>query len=120
MASELTAQSPGTECEMFAADMAAGYSRGALPLPMGFSLGPESVASGWPQWGYHPQAPRTLQDGDVIQAEVFCNFGGHHTQNQVMITVGKVHEDTQPAAKVARAVLLALRVARRSQVWRRH
>jgi len=96
---------PGvSESEVYAAGMAAGFSRGAVPSPMHFWSGPEPVASGWPQWGYRPQAPRTLQDGDVIRAEVFCNFGGRHTQHQVLIAIGEVHQDLERAARVARAI----------------
>ncbi|WP_236050950.1 M24 family metallopeptidase [Nonomuraea cypriaca] len=60
-----------------------------------------------PQWGYRPQAPRTLRDGDVIYAEVFCNFGGRHTQHQVTMAIGEVHEDFQRAGDVVRAAYAA-------------
>jgi hypothetical protein len=67
--------------------------------------------------GPPPQAPRTLQKGDVIYAEVFSNFGSHHTQHQVLIAVDEVHEDFKRATRVARAVydagLQALRPGRK-------
>ena len=105
------------ESEVYAAGMSAGFAHGAVPSPMHFWSGPDPVATGWPQWGYRPQSPRTLQDGDVITSELFCNFGGRHTQHQVTIAIGEVHEDYERAAKVARAMydagLEALRPGRK-------
>jgi Xaa-Pro aminopeptidase len=104
------------ESEVYAAGMSAGFARGTVPSPMHFWSGPDPVASGWPTWGYRPQAPRILQDGDVISAEVFCQFGGRHTQHQVTIAIGEVPEEVQHAADVARAAydagLKALRPGR--------
>lgn len=91
------------ESEVYAAGMAAGYARGTLPAAMHFWTGPDPLARGLPPWGYRPQSPRILSDGDVISAEVFCNFGGRHTQHQVTISIGEPHEDLQRAAVVARA-----------------
>lgn len=112
-----TAAAGVSESEVYAAGMAAAYSRGAMPPAMHFWSGPDPVATGWPQWGYRPQRPRILQEGDVITSELFCNFGGRHTQHQVLITIGKVHEDYHRAAKVIRAVydagLKALRPGRK-------
>ena len=105
------------ESEVYAAGMAAGYSRGAVPPAMHFWSGPDPVATGLPQWGYRPQKPRVLEEGDVITSELFCNFGGRHTQHQALIAIGKIHEDYERAAKVVRAVydagLKALRPGRK-------
>ena len=98
-----TAAAGISESEVYAAGMSAGFARGAMPSAMHFWSGPDPVASGWPQWGYRPQAPRILQDGDVISAELFCNVGGRHTQHQVLIAIGEVHEYVERAASVARA-----------------
>ena len=38
-----------------------------------------------------------------VYSEVFCNFGGRHTQHQVTITIGEVHEEYQRAGDVVRA-----------------
>ena len=112
-----TAGAGVSESEVYAAGMSAGFSRGAMPPAMHFWSGPDPVASGWPQWGYRPQAPRILQDGDVITAELFCSFGGRHTQHQVLIAIGEVHEAFERAASVARAIydagLQALRPGRK-------
>ncbi|WP_045748422.1 aminopeptidase P family protein [Actinoplanes rectilineatus] len=108
---------PGVpESHVYAAGMAAGYRQGTLPAAMHLWSGPDVIAAGPPAWGQRPQEPRTLADGDVIYAEVFANFGGRHTQNQVTIAVGDVHEDFHRAALVARAAydagLAALRPGR--------
>ncbi len=111
-----TAAAGVPESEVYAAGMAAGYARGTIPAAMHFWSGPDPLASGLPQWGYRPQAPRVLRDGDIISAEVFCNVGGRHTQHQVTITIGEPHEDLRRAADVARtaydAGLRALRPGR--------
>ncbi|MFI5718067.1 M24 family metallopeptidase [Nocardia sp. NPDC051750] len=98
-----TAAAGVSESEVYAAGMAAGYMRGTIPAAMHFWSGPDPLASGLPQWGYRPQSPRILQDGDTISAEVFSNFGGRHTQHQATITIGEPHEDLHRAAEVARA-----------------
>jgi Xaa-Pro aminopeptidase len=106
-----------SEAAVYAAAMSKGYSSGTIPAAIHFYSGPDPVAAGWPQWGYRPQAPRILQEGDVIFAEVFCNFGAHHTQRQVLIAIGEIHEDYERAAKVAHSVydagLKALRPGRK-------
>ncbi|MGV9797074.1 M24 family metallopeptidase [Mycobacterium sp. NPDC003449] len=98
-----TAAAGVPESEVYAAGMAAGYARGTLPAAMHFWSGPDPLARGLPPWGYRPQAPRILREGDTIYAEVFCNFGGRHTQNQATITIGEPHEELWRAAGVARA-----------------
>jgi len=111
-----TAAAGVSESEVYAAGMSAGYARGTIPAAMHFWSGPHPLASGLPQWGYRPQAPRILRDGDIISAEVFSNFGGRHTQHQVTITIGEPHENLLRAADVARtaydAGLRALRPGR--------
>jgi Xaa-Pro aminopeptidase len=97
------AAGPGVpETEVYAAGMAEGYRRGTLPSAMHLWSGPDPVASGIPAWGYRAEAPRVLADGDVVYAEVFSQFGGRHTQHQVTIAVGDVHEDYWRAGDVAR------------------
>ncbi|GAA5043122.1 M24 family metallopeptidase [Nocardia callitridis] len=117
VAAMVATAAPGVpESQVYAAGMAQGYGHGSLPPAMHLWSGADVVAAGPPAWGYRPQAPRVLADGDVIYAEVFSNFGGRHTQNQVTITVGDVHEDFHRAAQVARAAydagLRALRPGR--------
>ncbi len=109
---------PGVcETEVYGAGMAAAYARGTVVPGMHFWSGPAPAASGPPQWAYRPQAPRILRDGDVIVTEVFSGFGMRQTQHQVAIAIGKVHEEIERAALVARASYTAglsgLRAGRR-------
>lgn len=92
------------ESDVYAAGMAAGYAAGTTPSAMHLWSGPSPLARGLPPWSYRPHGPRTLRDGDVVSAEVFCQFGGHHTQHQVTIAVGDPSADLVRAAGVARAV----------------
>ena len=81
--------------------MSTGYIHRTIPVAIHFYTGPNPAAAGWPQCGYRPQELRILQ-GDVIPAEPFFNFGAKHTQHQVLLIIGEVHEDYERAAKIAR------------------
>jgi Xaa-Pro aminopeptidase len=100
----LEAARPGAdEAEVYAAGMAVAFRRGVAAPGMLLSSGPGFVSWGPPAWSYRPQAPRTLEEGDVVMAEVFCRFGMKETQHQVAIAVGEPHSDIELGAKVARA-----------------
>ncbi|MEO3891927.1 M24 family metallopeptidase [Nonomuraea sp. B5E05] len=108
---------PGVpENHIYAAGMAAGYAGGTVPANLHLWSGPDPVAAGLPGWGYRPETPRVLRDGDIIYSEVFSHFGGLHTQHQVTIAVGEVHADYARAASLARSAydagLAALRPGR--------
>ncbi len=95
---------PGvTEAQVHAAAMAEAYERGAAPSGMLLSSGPGFISWGPPAWSYRPQAPRIIEKGDVILAEIFSTFGMRETQHQVAIAVGPIHADLERAAAVARA-----------------
>ena len=95
---------PGvSEAEVFKAGMAAAHECGTAVPWMHLCSGSEPSGSGPPQWTYRPQAPRILQDGDLIVTEVFSSFGMRQTQHQVAIAVGEVHEEFERCARVARA-----------------
>jgi Xaa-Pro aminopeptidase len=100
----LETAAPGvSEADVYAAGMAAAYRLGVAAPGMLLSTGPGFISWGPPVWSYRPQAPRILEDGDVIMAEVFCRFGMKETQHQVGIAVGDPHPDIKAAAEVARA-----------------
>jgi len=102
------AAGPGVcESEVYAAGMAAAHARGTVVPGMHLWTGVEPLGMGPPPRAYRPQAPRVLQDGDMIKSEVFCSFGMRATQHQVTIAVGEVHEDFERAAVVARESYLA-------------
>jgi Xaa-Pro aminopeptidase len=108
------AAAPGVhEGELCAVAMATAMRRGcSAPKPLLFS-GPGFAAYGPPVWSYRPQAPRVLQDGDVVISEVFNKFGMYESQSQVAIAIGDVHPDILEAESVARAAYEAgLEVAR--------
>lgn len=93
---------PGaSEAAVYAAGTAAALSCGTVVPGMHLWSGSEYAASGPPAWSYRPEEARTIQDGDVLMAEVFCNFGMVATQHQVTIAVGEVHEDIERAALIA-------------------
>ncbi len=98
-----TARPGVSEADIYAAAVAAGHRSGSTAPAMHFWTGPAPTASGPPQWGYRPQAPRIIEDGDFIATEVFSNFGMHMTQHQVAIAVGKVHDEIERAAEIASA-----------------
>jgi Xaa-Pro aminopeptidase len=111
------ATAPGvSENEVYAAGMAAAHAHGTVVPMMLIASGPNAMGGGPPRWSYRPEAPRVLQDGDIVRAEVFCNFGMRATQHQVTMAIGEVHEDFERAAVVAReaydAGLRALRPKR--------
>ena len=94
---------PGvSEAEVFKAGMAAAHERGTAVPAMHLCSGSEPSGSGPPPWTYRPQAPRTLQDGDLILTEVFSNFGMRQTQHQVAIAIGEVHKEFERCARIAR------------------
>lgn len=116
-AAMLAAAKPGaSEAELYAAAMAAGHQRGIATPAILLSSGAEFLSWGPPAWGYRPQPPRTIGEGEVIIAELSCSYGMRDTQTQLSIAVGDVHKDFERAARVARdaydAGLAALRPGR--------
>jgi Xaa-Pro aminopeptidase len=102
-----------SEAEIYAAGMSAAFRLGAAAPDMLLWSGPGFISWGPPAWSYRPQAPRLVEDGDVVLAEVFCRFGMKETQHQVAIAVGDVHPDVLAAAQIARAAYEAgLKAAR--------
>ncbi|GAA2010472.1 M24 family metallopeptidase [Catenulispora yoronensis] len=135
----LKGAAPGvSEAELYADGMAAAFRLGCAAPDMLLWSGPGFVAWGPPAWSYRPQAPRVLEDGDVVLAEVFCRFGMKETQHQVAIAIGEVHPDVEDAAAIARAAYEAglavaevgntfgdiaeemLRVLREADAWNIH
>ncbi|RAO72530.1 uncharacterized protein BHQ10_008542 [Talaromyces amestolkiae] len=95
---------PGVpENEIFRAGMDAAFARGTVVPVIHMFTGPKAINWGPPKWHYSPQSPpRVLQDGDLVAAEIFCDFGKMQAQLQVTIAVGKVHQDVEWAAEIAR------------------
>ena len=56
-----------------------------------------------PHWFFPRRQPRRLVEGDVIEAEMFCWYGGLDSQAQVMITIGEPSAEHRRLAAIARA-----------------
>ncbi|MGD8319198.1 MAG: M24 family metallopeptidase [Gemmatimonadota bacterium] len=99
----LAATRPGVrENEIYAAAMKACAENVGFTSVILMGSGPEFVGWGPPAWIYRPEAPRVIEEGDVILAEVFASFGMLETQHQPAIAVGEVHPDFEIAADAAR------------------
>lgn len=99
----LEATRPGArENEIYAAAMKACADNVGFSTVILMGSGPEFVGWGPPAWTYRPEAPRIIEEGDVVLAEVFASFGMLETQHQPAIAVGKVHPDFETAALAAR------------------
>jgi Xaa-Pro aminopeptidase len=97
------ATKPGVkENEVYAAGIAACAQNVGFTTQLLMGSGPEFVGWGPPTWTYRPEEPRTIEEGDVILAEVFSSFGMLETQHQPAITVGEVHPDFERAAYATR------------------
>ncbi|KAK3626674.1 hypothetical protein LTR22_023059 [Elasticomyces elasticus] len=98
------AAQPGvSESAVVAAGMTVAYRRGTHVPLMHLWSGAEPAASGMPPWSYRPQAPRILQEGDVIHSEVFGQSGLRGTQHQLTVAIGEAHAEIERAAAIARA-----------------
>ncbi|MGA8245576.1 MAG: M24 family metallopeptidase [Nocardioides sp.] len=104
----LEATRPGVkENEIYAAAMQAGAAGVGFSTGILMGSGPEFVGWGPPAWTYRPEPPRTIDEGDVVLAEVFSSFGMLETQHQPAIAVGRVHRDFETAAAAAEESYLA-------------
>ncbi|MFC2967089.1 M24 family metallopeptidase [Acidimangrovimonas pyrenivorans] len=95
---------PGvTEAELYSAVMAACSRNVGFTAEILLGSGKDIVSFGPPRWNYRPQAPRVIEDGDIVIGEIFSSLGMLETQHQVTVAVGEVHEDYLRAEAVARA-----------------
>jgi len=100
---------PGTsESEIYAAVMYQLFLNGANGLnvpyatPMLLHSGPDNPSWGPPIWLIRGQAPRVVQKGDLVQAEIFPRYGGMDTQIQMSIAIEPVHPVNGECAAIAR------------------
>lgn len=101
----IQAARPGArESDVVKAGIAAAFDKGTSSPMIHIGSGPDAINFGSPTWSFSPQSgPRTLQAGDVVSSEIFANYGMRSSQQQLTIAIGKVHEDVERAALVARA-----------------
>ncbi len=96
---------PGVqESEIYAAVMGTLYREGAICTPdlLILKTGRDNVSWGTPIWALRGGAPRTLQKGDIANAEVFPVYGGFETQQQMAVALKPVHPTNQTCADIAR------------------
>lgn len=91
------------ENEVYAAAMNLAICRGTVIPWTHMNTGPNAVLWGPPRWAWRPQAPRILETGDLVAAEVFCNYGMHQTQHQLTVFIGPMPEDIVRASGVVKA-----------------
>ena len=71
-------------------------------------------------WLHRAQAPRVVQQGDLVQAEIFPCYGGMETQQQMSIATKPVHSAISECARVARRSYQAgLKALRPGQAFRK-
>ena len=94
---------PGiNEAEVAAAITSTCISLGGFTAEILLGSGPEYFGWGPPSWQYRSQAPRIIQEGDIVLSEIFALYGMYETQHQAAVAVGKVHPDIERAAEIAR------------------
>ncbi len=97
-----TARPGVNEAQLYAAAMEAVLSRGVRMVWMIIQSGPACSSWGPPMWLFRPQPSRVIQRGDIINAEVFPEYGMLETQQQMCIAVGDIHPMNQRCAEIAR------------------
>jgi Xaa-Pro aminopeptidase len=99
----VAAAKPGvTEADVYAQTMAAAFIGGANSAAFIIQSGHDNPAWGFPDWLVRPVRSRTLEKGDLVQSELFPTYGMLETQQQVCVSLGKMHPIHQSAAQVAR------------------
>ena len=97
---------PGVhEGQLYSAAIAACSANVGFTAELLLQSGKDFISFGPPSWNYRPQAPRVIEDGDVVAGEIFSSLGLLETQHQVTVAVGKVHPDYERAAYTARGSL---------------
>lgn len=97
-----TALPGATEADIAAAVTATCISKGGFTAEILLGSGAEYIGWGPPAWQYRSQRPREIQQGDIVLSEIFALYGMYETQHQAAVAVGKVHENLERAALVAR------------------
>ena len=111
---------PGvTEGEIYATILSVNYSHGATAISPYLILQSGVDNPSWqePIWTYKARRPRTIEKGDLVQAELFQRYGGKDAQQQMSIALKTLHPVNQELADLARRSyeigLKALRPGRR-------
>lgn len=89
----LEAVRPGVrERDVYAAIMDVIYRGGAVSVPpqLIISVGTDDVGWAPPYWNYAGGESRIIQEGDLVQAEIFPSYGGMETQMQMSVALEPV------------------------------
>ncbi|OGP63632.1 MAG: hypothetical protein A2169_00595 [Deltaproteobacteria bacterium RBG_13_47_9] len=100
---------PGVgENELYAAGMHQLFLNGAngspspYITPMIMHSGPDNPGWGAPMWLLRGQPPRIIENGDILQVEIFSRYGGMEAQLQLAIAIGNVESVNKECAEIAR------------------
>jgi Xaa-Pro aminopeptidase len=96
---------PGvSEAEIYAEMMRETYRWGCDARYPFLSLqsGPANIGWGAPRWLLRAEAPRRVQRGDMVQAEIHTLYGGQEAQVQMSVALDPIGADNQKCETVAR------------------
>lgn len=107
MAAEVTFKMvrPGVaENEIYATIMHTIYMNGGN-TPHGFIIhsGPSNISWMYPKWITKAQRPRRIQQGEILLAEMFPNYGGLEAQLQLTVALKPVDPINKELAEVAKS-----------------
>jgi Xaa-Pro aminopeptidase len=90
------------EAEIFAAMMQTMYSNGCNPRMLVLESGSGNFGWHTPLWLHKAGVPRTIKEGEMVQAEIFAAYGGIETQQQMSIAIKPVASINRELARIAR------------------
>ena len=96
---------PGAnEATVYAAIMSEIYRWGCETRYPNMSLqsGPDNIGWGAPRWALRAEPPRTLQTGDVVQAEIHTMYGAQESQVQMSVALDPIDDVLTACAEIAR------------------
>ena len=97
---------PGvSEAEIYAEMMRETYRWGCDARYPFLSLqsGPANIGWGAPRWLLRAEAPRRVQRGDMVQAEIHTLYGGQEAQVQMSVALDPVDADNRKCETIARS-----------------
>jgi Xaa-Pro aminopeptidase len=91
-----------SEATVYSAGMYALHSRGIRASWMILQSGHDNIGWVQPAWLVRDQEPRRLEDGDILEAELFPHCASMEAQCQLCVAIGKLSPDHEKCATVAR------------------
>jgi Xaa-Pro aminopeptidase len=100
----IAASEPGrTEAEVFAEILREIHRWGCdtrYPF-LTLQSGPDNIAWGVPRWTLRAEPPRTLQKGDLVQAEIHTMYGAQESQVQMSVALDPVSPEALRCEEIA-------------------